>query len=89
MTEDAIEQYDTFNTKDCLEDLILGNFNDQPIPSTYYDLKNDYDDDGAQINAALTDNKGVDDSVVPKNENNDDDSLTSDIDPPPKQYSGN
>ena len=42
MTEDAIEQYDTFNTKVCPEDLIFGDFNDQPIPSTYSDLTNDY-----------------------------------------------
>ena len=34
MTEDVIERYDTFNTKGCPEDLIFGDFNDQPIPST-------------------------------------------------------
>ena len=54
MTEDVIEQYDTFNTKGCPEDLIFGDFNDQPIPSTYSDITNDYDDDGTQIDAALT-----------------------------------
>ena len=64
MTEDAIDRYETFNTKRCPEDLIFGDFNDQPIPSTYSDLKNDYDNDGTQIDAALTDNKVVEDSVV-------------------------
>ena len=34
MTEDAIELYDTLNTKGCLEDLIFCDFNDQPISST-------------------------------------------------------
>ena len=56
MTEDVIELYDTFNTKSCPEDLIFGDFNDQPIPSTYYILTNDYDYDGTQIESALTDN---------------------------------
>ena len=83
MTEDDIEQYDAFNTKGCPEDLIFGDFNDQPIPSTYYDLTNDYDNDGTQIDAYLTDNKGVEDAVVPNDEKKDEDSLASDIDPPP------
>ena len=73
-----------FNTKGCPEDLIFGDFNDQPIPSTYSDLTNDYDDDGTQIDAALTDNEGVEDSVVPNDENSNKDSLASDIDPPQK-----
>ena len=46
MNEDFIEQYNTFNIKGCPGDLISGDFNDQPIPSTYSDLTNDYDDDG-------------------------------------------
>ena len=54
MTDDVIERYDTFNTKGCPEDLIFGDFNDQPIPSTYSDLTNDYDYDGTQIDATLT-----------------------------------
>ena len=57
MTE--IEQYDTFNTRGCSEDLIFGDFNDQPIPSTYSDLTDDYDGDGTQINASLTENEVV------------------------------
>ena len=71
MTEDDIERYDTFNTKGCPEDLIFGDFNYQPIPSTYFDLTNDYDDDGTQIDASLTDNEGVEDAVVPNEEKND------------------
>ena len=89
MTEDVIELYNTFNTKGCHEDLIFGNFNDQPIPSTYSDLTNDYDNDVTQINAAITDNEEVEDTVVPNNENNDYDRLASDIAPPTKQYYGN
>ena len=61
MTDDFIEQYDTFNTKGCPEDLIFGEFNDQPIPYTYFDITNDYDNNVTQINAALTDNEGVED----------------------------
>ena len=75
MTEDAIERYNTFNTKGFPEDLILVILNDQPIPSIYYDLINDYDDDGTQIDDSLKDNKLVEDSVMPNYENNDDDIL--------------
>ena len=71
MTEDVIERYDKFNTEGCPEDLIFGDFNDQPIPSTYSGLTNDYDEDGTQIDAALTDNEGLEDAVVPNYENND------------------
>ena len=71
MTEDVIEQYDTFNTKGCLEDLIFGNFNDQPIPSTYSDPTNDYDDDGTKFDADLMENEGVKYAVVKNYENND------------------
>ena len=83
MTEDVIERYDMFNTKGCPEELIFGEFKYQPIPSTYSDLTNDYDYDGTQIDAALTDNKGVEYTVVPNDENNYDDSLASYIDLPP------
>ena len=68
MTEDVIELYDTVNKKRCPEELIFGDFNDQPIPSTYSDLTNDYDDDGTQIDAAITDNEGVEYAVVPNDE---------------------
>ena len=89
MTEDFIERYDNLNTRSFPEDLIFGDFNNQPIPSTCSDLTNDYDDYGNPINSALVENKWVEDAVVPNDENNYDNSLTSDIDPPPKQYSGN
>ena len=86
MTDDAIERYDTFNTKGCPEDLIFGDFSDQPIPSTYSDLTNDYDGNGTQIDADLTDNKGEEDAVVPNDENNDENILASEIDPPKKIF---
>ena len=69
MTEDVIKRYVTFNTKGCPEDLIFGDFNDQPIPSTYSDLTNDYDDDVTKIDSYLMENKGVEDAVIPNNEN--------------------
>ena len=69
MTEDVIKRYGTFNTKGCPEDLIFGDFNDQPIPSTYSDLTNDYDDDGTKIYSSLMENKGVGDAVVPNKKN--------------------
>ena len=59
MTEDVIERCDTFKTNFCPVDLISGDFNDQPIPSTYSDLTNDYDENGTQIDSSLTDNKEV------------------------------
>ena len=79
--------YTTRLTPNVVQKTFFGGFNDQPIPSTYSDLTNDYDDNGTQIDAALTDNKGVEDAVVQNDENNNDDILASDIDPP-KQYSG-
>ena len=59
------------------------------IPSTYSDLTNIYDDNGTQIDAAIRYKDGVEDAVVPNDENNDEDSLDSEIYPPPKQYSEN
>ena len=82
MNEYVIERYDTFNTKSYPEDLIFGDFNYQPIPSTYSDLTNDYDDNGIQFDSTLMENKGAEDAVVPNNENNNEDRLASDIDPP-------
>ena len=63
MTEDVIEWYGTFNIKVWPDELILGDFNEQPIPSDYYNLLNDYDDDGnnipvTTIENTLPDNKG-------------------------------
>ena len=68
MNEDAIERYDTFNTKSCPVDLIFGDFNGQPILSTYSDLTNDYDNGGTQIDAALMDNEGLEYAVVPNDD---------------------
>ena len=93
MTENFIESYDTFNTKGCPDKLILGDFNDQHIPSNYYNFLNDDDYDGNNITGTpiddyLLDKKGVEDEVVPNDRDiNDDimidyyDSLASDIDP--------
>ena len=82
MNDDFIEWYDTFNTEVCLEDLIFGGFNDQPIPSTYSDLTNDYGNDGTKIDASLTDNEGVEDAVMPNDKKNNDNRFASDIDTP-------
>ena len=89
MTEDFIERYDNLNTKGCPEDLIFGDFNNQLIPCTYLDIKHDYDDNRTQIDAALADKKLVGGEVVPNYENKNDDSLTSNIDPPLKLNYGN
>ena len=93
MTEYVIECCDTFNTKGFPDRLIFGNFNDQPIPSNYYNFLNNDNDDGNNIpinpiEDALPDNEGVEDSVVPNDEDinneiiiDDDSRLVSDIDP--------
>ena len=46
MDEDVIECYDNFNAKGCPDELLFGDFHDQPIPPGYYDFLNDnnYDD---------------------------------------------
>ena len=49
MTKYLIEQCETFNTKVCTDELIFGNFNDQPIPSNYYNFQNDDDDNGNNV----------------------------------------
>ena len=56
MTEDGIEWYDTFKTKGWPEELIFGYFNNKLIPSTYFDLTNDYDDDFTPIDSEQADN---------------------------------
>ena len=93
ITEKVIEGGDTFNTKWCPYELGFGYFNDQPIPSNYYNFINDENDDGNNIpinpiEDALPDNEGVEDSVVPNDEDinneiiiDDDSRLVSDIDP--------
>ena len=112
-----IENGEIFNNKGCPDDLIFGAFNDQPIPSDYFNFLNDDDedddddddgdeyDDGGEydddddydyinnipvtpVYNALLDNKGVEDAVVPNDEDindkiiiDDNDSLASDIEP--------
>ena len=97
ITEKVIEGGDTFNTKWCPYELGFGYFNDQPIPSNYYNFINDENDDGNNIPGTavedpLLDNEICEDEVAPndKDINNeiiidDDDSLSSEIDPPPNE----
>ena len=73
MTKDVIEIYDTFNTKVFPDELIFGNFNDKPIPSTYYNLINDdnrngYNNPGTPFEYSLLENKGVEYTVHPNDE---------------------
>ena len=94
VNEDVIERYNSFGTKVCPDELILGDFNDQPIPSDYYNSLNDGNDDGNNIPGTTavivcTENKGVEDSFVKNHEGIDDeikidnnDRLASDINPP-------
>ena len=49
MTDHVIEHYDTFYTIGCPYELIFGDFNDQPIPSNYYNFLNDDNEDGNKI----------------------------------------
>ena len=69
MTEGVIERYETFNTKGCPDEIILVNLNDQPIPSKYYNILNDDDDNGNNIPGtpvenSLTENEWVEDAIV-------------------------
>ena len=87
-----IERYGTFNTKGCPDEIIFGDFNDQPITSNYYNLLN-YDDvnnvPGTPVDDALSDKEGLEYSVNQNDEYinykiiiiDDDESLASDIDP--------
>ena len=70
MTKDVIEWYDRFNTKGCPDELIFGNFSDQPIPSNYHNFLKYDDDDGNNFPGTPVDNdllntKGVENSVLP------------------------
>ena len=71
--------------------MIFGDFNNKPIPSTYYEFINDYDDDGTPIDAVLEHTKGFEDAFMlnvkdtnDKINTDDDDSLDSGVEPPPK-----
>ena len=93
ITEDVIKRYENFNTKGCPDILIFGDFNDQPIPSNYFNILNDDDDDVnniivTPIDYVIPENKGVEDAVVPNDEDieneiivDDYDSLALEIDP--------
>ena len=95
MTENAIERYDKFNAEVCPFELFFGDFNDQPIPSNYYNLLN-YDDEGDDgnnihgnsVDDCLMENQVVEDAIVSDNEDinneiiiDDDDILDSEIYP--------
>ena len=58
-----IEQYDTFNTKGCPNELIFGEFNDQPIPSNYYNFLNYNDDIDNNIPVTPVDNSLLENEV--------------------------
>ena len=49
MNEYVIECYDTLNTKGFTDKLIIGYFNDQPIPYNYYNFLNDNNGDDNNI----------------------------------------
>ena len=95
MNEDLIECYETFNTKGYPDELIFENFNDQPIPSNYYNfLNDDYDNGnnipGTPVDDDLQDNKVLENEAVQNDEDINDkiviydyDILASDIAPPP------
>ena len=75
MTDDVIEQYDTFNTKVFPHKIIFGDLNYQSIPYKYYNLLNDDNDDDSVNNIPRTpvydellDNEGVEDAVMPSYE---------------------
>ena len=55
MNEDAIERYYTFNKKGYPDELIFGDFNDQPIKSGYYNILNDDNDDDNNITSTSVD----------------------------------
>ena len=102
MNKYFIEQYDTFNTKLCPDELIFGNFIEQPITPEYYNSLN-YDNEDVNnapdtpVDYALPENEGVQDALMPNDEEingeiiiiDDDDILASAIYPPPKLNPGN
>ena len=88
-----IQRYDTFFITVCRDEVSFGYFNDQIIPSNYYDFLNDANVDGnnitgATVDYALPNNKGVEYAVVQNDEDieyeiiiDDYDSLDSIIEP--------
>ena len=55
MYEDVIEKYETFDTKWCPYEITLGYFNEQTIPSDYYNILNDDNDNGNNISGTPVD----------------------------------
>ena len=92
MKKDVIEKYDTFTSQGFPNELIFGYFNDQPIPSDYYNLRNDNNEygnnvPGTPVEYVLPNHEGLEYPVVPNFKINeeiiimyDDDRLASDID---------
>ena len=83
MTKYQIERYDTFNTKGCHDEKIFGDLNCQPIPSYYYNILNDDDDNvnnvpGTPFDDALPGKKVVEDAAVPNDEDIYDDIIIDD-----------
>ena len=81
MNEYVIKLYETLNTKVCPDELISGDFNEQPIPYDYYNFLNDDDGYGNNIPGNTVDdlppnNKGVQDVIVTNYEYIDDDIIT-------------
>ena len=89
-----IKIYDTFNNEVCPDELIVGDFNDKPIPSDCYNFlsnDNEYGNNvpGTPVDDALLYKEKVEDAVVPNYEDindeiiiiDDDDRLASNIDP--------
>ena len=60
-----IQRYDTFFITGCRDEVSFGYFNDQIIPSNYYDFLNDDDsDDGNNITVTSVDNSLPDNKVL-------------------------
>ena len=75
MTEDVIECYENLNNKGFPDELIFVKFHDQLILPDYYDLLNDDDEYYDKNNITRTpigdvflENEGVEDAVVPNDE---------------------
>ena len=55
-----IERYGNLNNKGCPDEIIFGDFNDQPIPYNYYNILNYYDDYGNNITGTPIENELLD-----------------------------
>ena len=73
MAKDEIKYVATFSTKGCPYESTSGGFNEETIPSNYYNVLNGDDDDRKNINFPfidnlLPDNKWVEDEMVKNDE---------------------